>query len=188
MTTNVSVQTAKHDDAFVKAVTQNVEQQFDAAGVRRTTIQLTTERKVVLQNHLVVIVMFLIFMAVLTAAVGGMALASSMSISVMERTREIGILRAIGASTGSVLRIIVVEGLIIGMLSWLVAIAFAWPLSVVVGNFAGQIFIATNLDHVFPPYAMAGWLGLIFFISVVASVFPAWGATRLTIREVIAYE
>jgi putative ABC transport system permease protein len=188
MTTNVRVQTAKHDDAFVKAVTQKIEQQFDAAGIRRTTIQLTTERKVVLENHLVVIVMFLIFMAVLTAAVGGLALASSMSISVMERTREIGIMRAIGASTGSVLRIIVLEGVIIGLLSWLVAVALAWPLSVVVGNFAGQIFISTNLDHIFPPFAMAGWLGLIIIISTVASVFPAWGASRLTVREVLAYE
>lgn len=108
MTTNVRVQTVEHEDASVKAVTQEIEQQFDVAGIRRTTIQLTTERKVALENHLVVIVMFLLFMAILTAPVGGLALASSMSISVMERTREIGIMRAIGASTASVLRIIVV--------------------------------------------------------------------------------
>ena len=188
LTTNARVQTIEHDDASVRAVSQALEQQFDAAGLSRTTIQLTTERERVLQEHLVVIVAFLMVMAILVVAVGGLALASAMSINVMERAREFGVMRAIGASTRSTLGIVLVEGGVIGVLSWLAAVALAVPLSVIVGDIAGQIFIRTSLDHIFPPSAMAGWLALVILISAIASLYPAWGAARLTVREVLAYE
>jgi putative ABC transport system permease protein len=60
--------------------------------------------------------------------------------------------------------------------------------SVMVGNYAGKLFIDANLDYVFPLSIMLGWLGLVVLISVIASSFPAWGATRLTVRDVLAYE
>ncbi len=188
MTSNIRVETAEHGSDYVTAVSQKLERQFDAAGMQRTTIQLTTERKRVLQEHLVVIVAVLMVMAVLVAAVGGLALASAMSINVLERTRELGIMRAIGASTGAVLRIVMTEGVILGALSWIVALALALPLSVIVGNAAGQIFISTNLDYTFPPAAILGWFGLIMLISIAASFYPAWSAAQLTVREVLAYE
>lgn len=188
MTSNVRIETAEHDSDYVMGVSQKLEQQFDNAGIQRTTIQLTTERKRVLQEHLVVIVAVLMVMALLTAAVGGLALASTMSISVMERTRELGIMRAIGASTGAVLRIVISEGTTIGLLSWLIALLLALPVTMLMGNAAGQIFIGTDLDYVFPPNAMLGWLGLILLISAIASFYPAWSAARLTVREVLAYE
>ncbi len=188
LTSNVRIETAEHDNAFVSAVSQKLEQQFDSASMQRTTIQLTTERKRVLQEHLVVIVAVLMVMAVLVAVVGGLALASTMSISVLERTRELGIMRAIGASTGIVLHVVVTEGIIIGALSWLIALALALPVSVVIGNAAGQIFISTSLAYTFPPAAMLIWFGLILVISIAASFYPAWGAAKLTVREVLAYE
>ncbi|MEP7288593.1 MAG: FtsX-like permease family protein [Chloroflexota bacterium] len=188
MTSNVRIATAEHGNDFVAGISQKLEQQFDTAGMQRTTIQLTTERKRVLQEHLIVIVAVLMVMAILVAAVGGLALASTMSISVLERTRELGIMRAIGASTGVVLRIVITEGIVIGLLSWLAALAVAIPLSMVIGNAAGQIFISTNLNYNFPPAAMLGWFGLIFLISIVASFYPAWSAAQLTVREVLAYE
>jgi putative ABC transport system permease protein len=188
MTTNVRVRTSGHDDAFVTGVSQKLEQEFDAANMRRITIQLSTERKHVLEEHLVVIVAVLLVLAGLVAAVGGLGLASSMSINVMERAREIGVLRAIGASTWAIMQMVISEGLIIGLLSWVLAIVLAIPLSNVVGDFAGQIFIRAPLDHVYPLYAMAEWLGLALAISVVASAFPARSAARLTVREALAYE
>jgi putative ABC transport system permease protein len=188
-TTNfVHVESTDRSNAALRIFSQQIENRFDAAGLRRITAQLTIDRKQVLLDHLVVIVTFLMVMAVLVAGVGGLALASAMSISVMERTREIGMMRAIGASTHAVLRVIVTEGVVIGVLSWLVALAIAVPVSVMVGNYAGQLFIDANLDHIFPPSVMLGWLGLVVLISLIASSFPAWGATHLTVRDVLAYE
>ena len=188
-TTNfVHVESTDRSDAALRIFSQQIENRLDAAGLRRITAQLTIDRKQVLLDHLVVIVTFLMIMAVLVAGVGGLALASAMSISVMERTREIGMMRAIGASTYAVLRVIVTEGVVIGVLSWLVALAIVVPVSVLVGNYAGQLFIDANLDYVFPLSIMLGWLGLVILISVIASSFPAWGATRLAVRDVLAYE
>ncbi len=187
-TTNMRIETAEHGDDYVTAVSQQLERQFDTANMQRTTIQLTTERKRVLEEHLVVIVAVLIVMAILVAAVGALALASTMSISVMERTRELGIMRAIGASTGAVLRIVITEGIVIGLLSWLIAVALSFPATIVIGDAAGTIFVSTHLSLIFPASAMLGWACLILVISVLASFFPAWSAAQLTVREVLAYE
>jgi len=187
-TTTVRVQTAEHSAEALSVMSQKMERQFDEAGLRRLDLQASTTRWRILEEHLVVIMVFLMLMAVLIAAVGALALASIVNISVMERSREIGIMRAIGASTTAVLRIIMTEGMVIGLLSWVAAVILARPLSVTVGNFAGWIFIRSDLAHVFSTEAMAAWLGLIITISVVASFFPAWTAARLTVHEVVAYE
>jgi putative ABC transport system permease protein len=97
-------------------------------------------------------------------------------------------MRAIGASTGAVLRVVVTEGVVIGLLSWLIALALALPVSMAIGNAAGQIFVSTDLNYTFPFAAMLIWLGVVILISLTASFVPAWNAARLTVREVLAYE
>ena len=187
-TTTIRVQTAEHDDAALQTMSQKLEQQFDTAGLRRVDLQTNTTRRRILEEHLVVILVFLLVMALLVAAVGALALASVVSISVLERSREIGIMRAIGASTGAILQVIMVEGIAIGLLSWLVAVVIARPLSAALGNLAGQLFIRADLENVFSGTAVWLWLALILLISLTASFFPAWSAARLTVHEVVAYE
>lgn len=131
--------------------------------------------------------MFLLLMAALVAAVGGLAMASTMGINVMERAREFGIMRAIGACSDDVLQIVVVEGIVMSVLSWLAAIMISRPLNVIIGNFAGHIFIRTDLEHVFSPLAVAVWLVLVIFIGTFASAYPAWRETRLPVQQVLAY-
>lgn len=186
-TTNIRIKTDQHSDAALRTVTEQLEEQFDDARLNRISVSPSTERLQVLKDHLVVIQMFLLAMAALVAAVGGLALASTMGINVMERAREFGIMRAIGASSDDVLQIVVVEGIVISVLSWLAAIVISRPLSVIIGNFAGHIFIHTDLEHVFPPIAVALWLILVIFIGTFASAYPAWRETRLPVQQVLAY-
>ncbi|VVB97395.1 FtsX-like permease family protein [uncultured archaeon] len=186
-TADIRIKTDKHSDAALKAMTQQLENQFDDAGLLRISVSPSTERLQVLKDHLIVIQMFLLAMAALVAAVGGLALASTMGINVMERAREFGIMRAIGASTDDVLQIVVVEGIVISVLSWLAAIVISRPLSVIIGNFAGNIFIRTDLEHVFPPFAVVAWLVLVIFIGTFASAYPAWRQARLPVQQVLAY-
>ena len=114
-TADIRIKTDQHSDAALRIVSSKLEQQFDNAGLHRISVNPSTERMQELKDHLVVIQMFLLLMAALVAAVGGLALASTMSINVMERTREFGIMRAIGASTDDVLQIVVIEGVVIGI-------------------------------------------------------------------------
>jgi putative ABC transport system permease protein len=75
-------------------------------------------------------------MAALFALIGGLGLASMMSLNVLDRTRELGIMRAIGATTQNVLQIILLEGAFIGALSWVLAVILSIPYS----GMMGQVF------------------------------------------------
>ena len=130
----------------------------------------------------------LLAMVVFISVVGGLGLAITMSLNVIERTREIGILRSLGAQNGVVRRVVIVEGLVIGLISWAIAIPCSIPLAVWIGNSLGNSLLARPLDYIFSIPAVLMWLGLMLFISVIASVIPAQNAAKLTIRDALVYE
>jgi putative ABC transport system permease protein len=134
------------------------------------------------------LIYFLLVMAVLIAAVGGIGLTSLMSINVMERTREIGVMRAIGAGDGDVQRIVITEGLVIGLLSWCVAVFLAVPITYVLCTGVGSAIFTAPLSAQFSWIGSAGWLAGILGIAALASAVPAWNASRLTVRDTLVYE
>jgi putative ABC transport system permease protein len=142
------------------------------------------------QNRLIfaVVVSFLILMASLLAVVGGLGLSSTMSINVMERVREIGVLRAVGASNSSVRRIVLGEAIIVGFLGWLLGAALSLPLSRFMSDQLGLALIGVPLTFRYSILAACLWFVVLQTIAVVASLGPARNAVRLTIREVLAYE
>ena len=135
-----------------------------------------------------ILVIFLLSMAILTAVVGSIGLMGTMGMNVMERTREIGVMRAIGAVDGEIIKSVVIEGLMIGLISFFWASLLSFPIS-----FALLRMISTAMLDVAMPLQItlqgfAIWLGVVIFLSVVASIVPARSAARLTIGEVLAYE
>jgi putative ABC transport system permease protein len=131
---------------------------------------------------------FLLIMAILIAVVGSIGLAGTMSLNVLERTREIGIIRAIGASDRSVMELVMVEGLLIGLMSWIFGLLLALPVSSLMANAIILALFGATADFTFTPIGVILWLVVVVILSVLASVGPARNATRLTIREVLAYE
>ena len=125
-------------------------------------------------------------MAVVIALVGSIGLSGVLSLSVLERRREIGVMRAIGASSGHVARLFIGEGVILGLLSWVMALPLSIPAAYGLTN-----LLASALDTVIMArYSLIGavvWLGLIVALSITASWFPARRATRLSVRESLAY-
>ena len=138
-------------------------------------------------SSLMIIVYLMAAVAILIGAVGSVALSGTLSINALERQREIGMMRAIGASGRAIGGILVGEGLIIGLLSWAIAI----PLSIPLGwAFTTAIGSTIELTLVYK-YSMAGallWLGVVVVLSALASGLPAWRSSRISVRETLAYE
>jgi putative ABC transport system permease protein len=135
-----------------------------------------------------VIIIALLAMAVLIAVVGGLGLMGTMSLNVLERTREIGIMRAIGASDGRVLQVVMIEGLVLGLLSWMLGALLAFPISQLLSNQVGMLLFSFPLSFSFSPLGAGLWLAIALVLSAVASFLPAWNASRVTVRDVLAYE
>ncbi|HZD58503.1 MAG TPA: ABC transporter permease, partial [Anaerolineales bacterium] len=131
---------------------------------------------------------FLIFLSGLTALVGSIGLAGTMSMNVMERTREIGVMRAIGASNRILMRMVLTEGIIIGMFSWLLGTLLAFPISKILSDSISLALFDAQSSFGLTPTGFVVWLLAVIVLSVLASVLPARNAARLTIREVLAYE
>jgi putative ABC transport system permease protein len=127
-------------------------------------------------------------MAVLLAIVGGLGLMGTMSINVLERTREIGVLRAIGASNRNVAQIFIMEGITIGILSWLFGSVLSIPLSTGLSDALGRTMAGTPLTFSFSMGGVWLWLILSMLLSALASFIPAQNASRMTVREVLSYE
>jgi putative ABC transport system permease protein len=133
-----------------------------------------------------IIITLLATMAVVIGLVGSIALSGVLSLNVLERRREIGVMRAIGASSGAIALLFIGEGLLLGWLSWLIAM----PLSIPAGQLMTQALGAAlqgTLIYRFTPTGPLYWLVIITILSVAASWLPARSACRISVRESLAY-
>jgi putative ABC transport system permease protein len=133
------------------------------------------------------IVILLAIMAIVIGVVGSIALGGALALSVMERRREIGVMRGIGASSWAVFRLFIGEGLLLGWLSWIIALPLSMPAGRAMVYALSQAF---NLEIVYN-YTLTGplmWLGIITILSILASLLPARGATHVSVRASLAYQ
>jgi putative ABC transport system permease protein len=120
--------------------------------------------------------------------IGGLGLMSTMSINVLERTREIGVLRAIGASNWDIQSIVIVEGMVIGLISWGIGLLLSLPLTGVMAAGVGIIVFGTPLQTIYGLTGIFAWLIGILVLGIIASALPARSASRLTVKATLAYE
>jgi putative ABC transport system permease protein len=131
---------------------------------------------------------FLLIISSLIALVGSVGLTGTMSMNVMERTREIGVMRAIGATDGQIMIQVIIEGTLIGLLSWVIAFVLAFPLSSFMSYIVNSSIFGVAGNFTFTVTGFLIWLVVVGILSLIASIAPARSASRLTIREVLAYE
>ena len=170
------------------AQAEAIEERYKRAGLLVTATTTRSDFVSTFEFRFNFLVIFLAFLALLLATVGGLGLAGTMSLNVLERVREIGVMRAIGASNGAVRRIIISEGVVIGLMSWIIAAGLAFPLSLGLSAGVGFAFGGEPLSFSFSLLGVGLWLALAIGIAALSSYIPARRASRLTVREVLSYE
>ena len=170
-----------------REVARRVERAFAEAGLEVVQLQRMEDAKKGILDHLVIIMAVLTMASLIVVFVGAIGLTSTLMLNVVQRTREIGVLSAIGASPRTIAFHIVVEALLIAVLSWVLANLLAAPVTAVLEAQVGTIFFRSPLEFWMSPLASAAWLALATVLATISSFVPARRAARLTVREALAH-
>jgi putative ABC transport system permease protein len=188
MVNNLRMSLDNSDSDSIAGVKADLDRNLEQQGVRARGSVTKAESRFGFDQHMLMIYVFLIVMSTIIGGVGGLGLMTTMSLNVFERRREMGVMRAIGATPRTVWLMVVAEGIVIGLLSWIIAALLAWPVSKVLGNFITKVMFRSGLDFTFEPLGLLIWIVVSISLSAAASFLPAWKASRVTVREALAYE
>jgi len=181
--------TAEEDDPEAQQkLMRDLRAAYAARHIEASYFESVEEIKERNQSTFDIITMLMLAMAVLAAVVGSIGLASTMSVNVVERGREIGVMRAIGARSTTIARIFVIEGVLVGVLSWSLAVPLSYPGAHLFSNLVGNTVFQLPLDFRYPMSGLVLWLAIVGVLSALASLWPALRATKVSVREALAYE
>lgn len=185
---SVRVALDREDPASLDRFRDALDRNLEAEGIRALSSTSKADSRYGFDQHMLMIYIFLVVMSVIIGGVGGLGLMTTMSLNVLERRREMGVLRAIGASTRIVCLIVVAEALAIGLMSFVAASLVAGPLSRGLGDFLGSVLFQTDLSFTFDPNGVLIWFAASLALSALASFLPAWNASRSSVREALGFE
>lgn len=179
------VLTAPHaQDAVALALEERLR---EAGGFPRFLMTRATVHKS-MTDHFLILLACLSGAAMSAVLVGGLGLATSMSLSVLERAREIGVLRALGASAQTVVRLLLLEGSAVAALSVVAAILLSLPISAAVTALLGRVGLQVTMPLCIDPWAIGGWVLLASLLSAAACYIPARSALRIAVVSALAHE
>jgi putative ABC transport system permease protein len=179
--------TRDHTAAGQLAAARELERVFERAGLEVTGLQRMQDARQGILDHLVIIIAILTMASVIVVFVAALGLTSTLTLNVIQRTREIGILGAIGATPGVLSRQVWIEAMVIGILGWIAANLLTVPVSWALETAAGTIFFKVPLPFHLSPAASAAWLVLVLVLASASSLYPAHRAARLTVREALSH-
>ena len=181
------IATDSHDEQTRTAVAVAIDEILTDAGVEVESAASVSRSEAITEGHLGPVIMIVLAIAVAMGVVGGIGLASTMSANILERTREFGVMHAIGARPERVRRIVTAEGIFLALTSVLVAVFPALALTAVLGAGLGNLFFSAPLPFRVSMLAAGIWLALVILGAVLATEAAAARASRLTVREALAY-
>ena len=183
----LNVITDQHDQVRQEEVLEALKARFLAAGFEAS---LETGAEIINQQHseIDILITLLLAMGLLIATVGGLGLMGTMGMNILERTREIGVLRSIGAENRIIFGMVVAEGALIGLISWALSALVAIPINQFLDQALGERLMTIPIMYIFSYQGLWVWLVVALLLAALASLLPARNAVRLTVRDVLAYE
>ncbi|MGH8983090.1 MAG: FtsX-like permease family protein [Acidimicrobiia bacterium] len=169
------------------AVAAAVTKSLTETGVEVRSAESVGEQEDVVEGHQGPLVFVLVAGAIALGLVGAIGLASTMGANVLERTREFGVMHAIGARPAAVRRIVVAEGVFVALASLLLAIIPTLGLTAAMATLVGNTFMSAPLPFQISILGAAIWTALVILGAVLATDAAATRASHLTVREALAY-
>lgn len=170
---------------YADALKEKFQEQHIKLDIYTTIARL--EQRQFAKNQFRPITLMLLGLAAMIAAVAAIGLSGMLAISVLQRTREIGVFRAIGASSGKIFRLFMLEGFFHGLMAWLISIPLANFLAEPLSRKLGKVMLSIELDFAFSWLAVWLWLALVSVLVLLAAYFPARHATRIVVRSSLSY-
>ncbi|MHB9002534.1 MAG: ABC transporter permease [Coriobacteriia bacterium] len=173
----VYLQDGKDPDEMADIIQSELGDEYSAMGPKGFEESVTEPLKIF--NQIIYAI------ALVSLAVGGLSVINTMTMAVAERTREIGIRKAIGATNGMVMRQFIAESAVIGVIGGLFGLGLGYLIAMG-GNAAGaensmQLFLVT-------PRLAVGSITFALVLGVLAGIYPAWHAARLNPVQALRYE
>lgn len=179
---------SQQDAESQAAVAEDVQARLKAMGVDIAGSLTVAQLRIGSEVYFGIVMTFLLSMAILLAIVGGLGLMGAVSLKVIERRREIGVLRAIGATDSAIQGIFLTEGISLGIVSWLLGALLALPLSRLVADSVGMQLMGTALGHTYSVQGAAIWFFATIGLAALATYGPARDATSVSVHEALKYE
>ncbi len=180
----VTVAAADPSAAEVDDVIAAISDSLVAGGVTASFFNQVQQQQEIADGFLVFNMIFQITSAVM-AAVGAIGLLTTLSMAVYERQKEIGVMRSIGAGSGTIVTQFLVEGLLIGVLAWVLAVPLSYLLAV---SLLDGLGFADFIEFSYPLWVLGlGLVGMII-VATVASLWPSIAAARRTVSDILRYQ
>jgi putative ABC transport system permease protein len=179
--------TDRHDERTRQTAADDIDEALTGAGIEVDSAASVSRGTAASSAHLGPVLMVLLGVALPLGVLGAIGLASTMSANILDRTREFGIMHAIGARPKMVRRIVVAEGVFLAVTSCLVAAIPALVLTKVLGTGLGNLFGDMPLPFRISTLGVAIWIALVILGAILATDAAATRASRITVRQALTY-
>lgn len=181
----VMIRSATSKQKDIDTLAKRVDETLGRAAIPAFVI---TAQQDVQRNQSQFLVLYVLFysVVVIIALVGAIGLFNTLAMNVLERRREIGILRSMGATGRKVAQAFWTEGIALSVLAWLVATVIGIPAAYGFIRLLGQLIV--TVPFVFNPLSLLVMLAFIVVVASLASLGPVWGATRVKVAQTLRYE
>ena len=176
--------TDNHDEETRTAVAAVAERTLTDAGIVVRSAASVSRSAAAGAGHMLPLILVFLGLSVAMSVVGFAGLTSTMSTNVLERTREFGVMSAIGAPASTVRRLVVLEGIFIAVVSCVIA---AIPALLLTAVMISYLPMPVNLPFQISILGVVIWVVVVVLGAALATLAPASRASRLTVREALAY-